>query len=84
MVVEWYKLPIADPAACRTLVNYLLKDDFFLNETVNLEGGPRTIWFTVEKIVKRNLPTFSPMCAVWASSRIRRTTSALCVGPQFF
>ena len=52
MVVEWYKLPIADPAACRTLVNNILKDDSFLNQTVNLESGPRTSWFTVEEIVK--------------------------------
>ena len=52
MVEEWYKLPIADPAACRTLVNNLLKDDSFLSQTVNLEGGPRTSWFTVEEIVK--------------------------------
>ena len=52
MVVEWYKLLIADSAACRTLVNNLLKDDSFLNQTVNLEGGPQTSWFTVDKIVK--------------------------------
>ena len=52
MVVEWYKLPIADPSACWTLVNNLLKDDSFLNQTINLEGGPRTRWFTVEEIVK--------------------------------
>ena len=43
---------MADPAACWTLVNNLLKDDSFFNQTVNLEGGPRTSWFTVEEIVK--------------------------------
>ena len=52
MVVEWYKLLIADPAARRTLVNNLLMDDSFLSQSVNLEGGPRTSWFTVEEIVK--------------------------------
>ena len=51
-MLEWYKLPIADPAACRTLVNNLLKDDSCLTQTVNLEGGPRTSWFTVDEIVK--------------------------------
>ena len=52
MVVEWYKLPIADPVECRRLVNNLLKDDSFLRQTVDREGGPRTSWFTVEEIVK--------------------------------
>ncbi|PUU72134.1 hypothetical protein B9Z19DRAFT_1139310 [Tuber borchii] len=52
MVVEWYKLPIADPVECRTLVNNLLKDDSFLSQTVELGAGPRTSWFTVEEIVK--------------------------------
>ena len=52
MVVEWYKLPIADPVECRTLVNNLLQDDSFLSQTVDLGEGPRTSWFTVEEIVK--------------------------------
>ena len=52
MVVEWYKLLIPDPAAWRTLVNNFLKDDSFLSQTVNLEGDPRTSWFTVDEIVK--------------------------------
>jgi len=50
--VEWYKLPIADPVECRTLVNNLLQDDSFLSQTVDLVEGPRTSWFTVEEIVK--------------------------------
>ena len=52
MVVEWYKLPIADPVECRTLVNNLLKHDSFLYQTVDLEGGPPNSWFTAEEIVK--------------------------------
>jgi len=52
MVVGWYKLPIADPFECRTLVNNLLQDDLFLSQTVDLGEGPRTSWFTVEEIVK--------------------------------
>ena len=52
MVVQWYKWPIADPAECWTRVNNLLKDDSFLERTVNLEGGPQTRWFTVEEIAK--------------------------------
>ena len=51
-MVEWYKLLIADPAGCRTLVNNLLKDNSFLSRTVNLQGGPRTSWFMVDEIVK--------------------------------
>ena len=51
MVVEWYKLPIADPFEYRMLVNNLHKDDSFLRQTVDLEGGPQTSWFTVEEIV---------------------------------
>ena len=42
MVVEWYKLPIADPVECRTLVNNLLQNDLFLSQTVDLREGPRT------------------------------------------
>ncbi|KAG0125068.1 hypothetical protein HOY82DRAFT_617160 [Tuber indicum] len=52
IVVEWFKLLIADPVECRTLVNNLLKDDSFLSQTVNLGDGPRTSWFTVDDIVK--------------------------------
>ena len=33
-------------------MNYLLKDDSFLSQTMNLKGGPRTSWFTVDEIVK--------------------------------
>ena len=43
---------MADPAACQTLANNLLKNSLFLNLTMNLEGGPWTSWFTVEEIVK--------------------------------
>src|SRR5437588_6208138 len=52
MVVEWYKLPLADPVECWMLVNNLLKDDSFLRQTVDHEGGLWTSWFTVEEIVK--------------------------------
>ena len=52
MVVEWYKLLITDPAACRTVVHNLLKDDWFFSQTVYLEGGPRTGWLKVHEIVK--------------------------------
>jgi len=52
MVGEWYKLPLADPVECRTLVSELLKDDSFLRRTVDLGDGPRTSWFTVDEIVK--------------------------------
>jgi len=50
-MVEWYKLPIADPVECRTLVHNLLQDDSFLSQTVDVGEGPRTSWFTVEEIV---------------------------------
>jgi len=52
MGVEWYKLPIAEPVECRTLVNNPLQDDSFLNQTVDLGEGPQTSWFTVKVIVK--------------------------------
>jgi len=52
MGLEWYKLPIADPVECRTLVNNLFQDDWFLSQMVDLGEGPRTSWFTVEEIVK--------------------------------
>ena len=52
MMVEWYKLPIADPVVCKTLVNSFLKDDLFLSQTVDLGGGPRTSWFMVKEIVQ--------------------------------
>jgi len=52
MVVEWYRLPIADPVACKTLVNRLLKDDSFLSQSVCLGDGSQTSSFTAEEIVK--------------------------------
>jgi len=52
MMVGWYKLLIADPVECRTLLNNLLQDDSFLSQRVDLGEGPRTSWFTVEEIVK--------------------------------
>ena len=51
-MVEWYKLLIADPVECRTLVNNLLQDDSFLIQTLDLGEGPRTSWYTVEEIIK--------------------------------
>ena len=33
-------------------MNNLLKNDSFVSQTGNLEGGSRTSWFTVDEIVK--------------------------------
>ena len=51
-MLEWYKLPIADPAAYQMLVKHLLRDKPFPNQTMNLESGPRTSRFTVEEILE--------------------------------
>ena len=51
MVVEWDKLLMADSAACQRLVNNLLQDDSLLSQTVNLEDGPWTSWFTLDEIL---------------------------------
>jgi len=52
MALDWYKLLIADPVECWTLMNNLPQDDSFLSETVDFGEGARTSGFTVEEIVK--------------------------------
>jgi len=52
MVVGWDRLPIADPVACKTMVNSLLEDDSFFSQTMDQGEGSQDSWFPVEEIVK--------------------------------